>query len=231
MTPKVKNILLFMITLLIITSSCKEISSLVKNNDIFFKNGSREDKIIALTFDDGPHPKETNQILDVLDKYNVKGTFFVVGTHANWYSEPLVRAAKEGHEIGNHTFSHPDISNLSSDDIKRELKECEDMLIKLTGKKPTLFRPPYGSYSEEKLGEIAKESGYKIILWTTLDAKDWKNPPSSQISDTIISKAQNGDIILLHDYGTENTVKALDTIIPEMMKKGYKFVTVSELIN
>lgn len=231
MTPKVKNILLFMITLLIITSSCKEISSLVKNNDIFFKNGSREDKIIALTFDDGPHPKETNQILDVLDKYNVKGTFFVVGKHANWYSKPLIRATKEGHEIANHTFSHPDISNLSSDDIKREIKECEDTLIKLTGKRPTLFRPPYGSYSEEKLGEIARESGYKIILWTTLDAKDWKNPPSSQIANTIISKAQNGDIILLHDYGTENTVKALDTIIPEMMKKGYKFVTVSELIN
>ena len=187
--------------------------------------------MIALTFDDGPHPKETHEVLDVLDKYNVKGTFFVVGKHANWYSEPLKRAAKEGHEIGNHTFSHPDISCLSSDDIKREIKECEDTLIKLTGKRPTLFRPPYGSYSKDKLAEIAKESGYKIILWTTIDAKDWKNPPSSQISDTIINKAQNGDIILLHDYGTENTVKALDTIISEMIKKGYKFVTVSELID
>lgn len=231
MTSKVKSILLFMITLFIIISNNQEISSLVGNNDIFFKNGSREEKIIALTFDDGPHPKETHKILDVLDKYNIKATFFVVGKHASWYSEPLIRASKEGHEIGNHTFSHPDISNLSSDDIKREIKECEDTLVKLTGKRPTLFRPPYGSYSEEKLGEIAKESGYKIILWTTIDAKDWKNPPPSQISDCIINKAKNGDIILLHDYGTENTVKALDTIIPEMIKKGYKFVTVSELIN
>lgn len=220
-----------MITLFIIILNYQGVSSLVENNDIFFKNGSREEKIIALTFDDGPHPKETHEILDVLDKYKVKGTFFVVGKHANWYSHPLIRAAKEGHEIGNHTFSHPDISNLSSEDIKREIKECEDTLVKLTGKNPTLFRPPYGSYSEKKLGEIAKECGYKIILWTTIDAKDWKNPPSSQISDIIINKAQNGDIILLHDYGTENTVKALDTIIPEMMKKGYKFVTVSELID
>ena len=231
MTTKVKSILFFMITLLIIIFSSEEISSLVHNKDIFFKNGSRNEKMIALTFDDGPHPKETHEVLDVLDKYNVKGTFFVVGKHANWYSEPLKRAAKEGHEIGNHTFSHPDISCLSSDDIKREIKECEDTLIKLTGKRPTLFRPPYGSYSKDKLAEIAKESGYKIILWTTIDAKDWKNPPSSQISDTIINKAQNGDIILLHDYGTENTVKALDTIISEMIKKGYKFVTVSELID
>ena len=230
MTSKVKRIILFMITLIIIISNSQDISSLAENNDIFFKNGSREEKIIALTFDDGPHPKETHQILDVLDKYNVKATFFVVGKHANWYKEPLIRAAKEGHEIGNHTFSHPDISNLSRDDIKREIKQCEDTLVKLTGKKPTLFRPPYGSYSEERLGQIAKESGYKIILWTTIDARDWQNPPSAQISNTIINKARNGDIILLHDYGTENTVKALETILPEMMKKGYKFVTVSELI-
>lgn len=231
MTSKVKRILLIIITLCIIIFNNQEISSLAGNNDIFFKNGSREEKMIALTFDDGPHPKETNQILDVLCKYNVKGTFFVVGKHANWYSEPLIRAAKEGHEIGNHTFSHPDISNLSSDDITREIKECEDTLVKLTGKKTTLFRPPYGSYNKEKLGEIAKKSGYKIILWTTIDAKDWKNPPPSQIANIIINKAENGDIILLHDYGTENTVKALDMIIPKMIEKGFKFVTVSELIN
>lgn len=231
MTSRVKSILLVIITFFVMICNSQEISSEVENTDIFFKNGSREEKLIALTFDDGPHPKETHQILDVLDKYNVKATFFVVGKHANWYSEPLKRAAKEGHEIGNHTFSHPDISNLSTDDIKGEIKECEDTLIKLTGIKPTLFRPPYGSYSRDKLAEIAKESGYKIILWTTIDAKDWKNPPSSQISDTIVNKVQNGDIILLHDYGTKNTVEALDRIIPTMMKKGYKFVTVSELID
>lgn len=231
MTSKVKYILLFMVTLFIIILNSQNISSLTENKDIFFKNGSRKEKMIALTFDDGPHPKETHEILDVLCKYNVKGTFFVVGKHTKWYSEALIRASKEGHEIGNHTFSHPDISNLNSDDITREIKECEDILVNLTGKRPTLFRPPYGSYSKEKLGRIAQKSGYKIILWTTIDAKDWKNPPSLQISDTIISKAQNGDIILLHDYGTKNTVKALDIIIPQMMKKGYKFVTVSEIIN
>ena len=231
MSTKVKITLFFMLTFLIIISSINETSSLVNNKEIFIKNGSRNEKIIALTFDDGPHPKETDEILDVLDKYNVKGTFFVVGKHANWYSEPLKRAAKEGHEIGNHTFSHPDISTLSTEQIKTEIKECEDTLVKLTGKKPTLFRPPYGSYSKDKLSQIAKDSGYKIILWTTIDAKDWKNPPSSQISEIIVNKAQNGDIILLHDYGTENTVKALDIIIPAMIKKGYKFVTVSDLIN
>ena len=231
MTSKVKRFLFSIIALFMIVYSYKEVSSLVQNNDIFFRNGSREEKLIALTFDDGPHPKETHEILDVLDKDNVKGTFFGVGKHANWYSKPLIRASKEGHEIGNHTFSHPDISNLSSYDIKKEIHDCEDILVKLTGKKPTLFRPPYGSYSEDELSKIARESGYKIILWTTIDAKDWKNPPSAQISNIIVNKVQNGDIILLHDYGTENTVKALDVIIPTMMKKGYRFVTVSELIS
>ncbi len=231
MISKMKKFLFFITTLFIMTLSCKEVFSLIQNNDIFFKNGSREEKLIALTFDDGPHPKETHEILDVLDKYHVKGTFFVVGKHANWYSKPLIRASKEGHEIGNHTFSHPDISNLSSDDIKKELKDCEDTLVKLTGKRPTLFRPPYGSYSEDKMAQIAKDCGYKIILWTTIDARDWKNPPPTEISNIIINKVQNGDIILLHDYGTENTVKALDEIIPTMTEKGYKFVTVSELIS
>ncbi len=231
MTIKIKSFLLLIITLIIMIFTSKENFSLAQNNDIFFKNGPRDEKLIALTFDDGPHPKETYEVLKVLDKYDVKATFFVVGKHANWYSEPLIKASKEGHEIGNHTFSHPDISNLSNDDIKKEIKECEDVLLKLTNKKPTLFRPPYGSYSEDKLSQIAKECGYKIILWTSIDAKDWKNPPSEQISNTIINKIQNGDIILLHDYGTKNTVEALDVIIRTLKDEGYKFVTVSELIN
>lgn len=231
MRLKDKSIIMIIITMIFISCSFIIGHSLRENNEIFIKNGSRDEKLIALTFDDGPHPKETHEVLDILDKYNVKGTFFVVGKHANWYSDPLIRAAKEGHEIGNHTFNHPDITSLNSDDIKKEIKDCEDTLVKLTGKKPTLFRPPYGSYKQDKLGQIANECGYKIILWTTIDAKDWKNPPSSQISDTITKNVQNGDIILLHDYGTKNTVKALDIIIPTMMEKGYKFVTVSELIN
>lgn len=202
-----------------------------KDEEVFVKNGSRDKKLIALTFDDGPHPKETNQVLDVLKKYDVKATFFIAGKHANWYTNPLLRANKEGHEIGNHTFSHPDISNLSSSQIEEEILKCEETLIKHTGKKPTLFRPPFGSYNEKSLSEIAKKLGYKIVLWTSVDAKDWKNPPASQISDTIVNNVKNGDIVLLHDYATDNTVEALDLLIPKMIEKGFKFVTVSELIN
>lgn len=199
--------------------------------EVFVKNGPRDKKVIALTFDDGPHPKETNQVLDVLKKYDAKATFFIAGKHANWYPKPLIRASEEGHEIGNHTFNHPDITNLSKAQLEEEIVKCEDILMKLTGKKPTLFRPPYGSYKKEALKDIAKKYGYKIVLWTTVDARDWQNPGACKIADTIINNSKNGDIILLHDYATNDTVEALDILIPKMVEKGYKFVTVSELID
>ena len=220
--------LTFMIFALIISISTTSYAK--DDEEVFIKNGSREKKLIALTFDDGPHPKETDKVLDVLNKYNIKATFFIAGKHAKWYTNPLIRASKEGHEIGNHTFNHPDISNLSLSQIEEEIVKCEDTLVEITGKKPTLFRPPYGSYKRSDLEEVAKKHDYKIILWTTIDARDWENPPASTIASTIIDKAKNGDIILLHDYATNNTVEALDRIIPAMQKRGFQFVTVSELL-
>ncbi len=202
----------------------------LNNDEVFIHNGCREKKLVALTFDDGPHPKETMQVLDILKKYDAKATFFIAGKHANWYPEPLIRASNEGHEIGNHTFNHPDISSLSNAQIEEEIVKCEEVLVKLTGKKPTLFRPPYGSYKKENLSQIASKYNYKIVLWSTIDARDWENPQPQKIANTIIQKVKSGDIILLHDYATDNTVKALDILIPELKKQGYEFVTVSELI-
>lgn len=224
-----KTILSVLTTLVLIFSYSSTIHA-TGDEEVFIKNGSRSKKLIALTFDDGPHPKETNEVLDVLRKYNVKGTFFIAGKHANWYPKPLVRASQEGHEIGNHTFNHPDISNLTINQIEEEIVKCEEILVKLTGKKPTLFRPPFGSYRKEELAKIAKSNGYKVILWTTIDAKDWKNPPASKIAKIIVNNAKNGDIVLLHDYATNNTVEALDILIPQMIDKGFEFVTVSELL-
>ena len=224
-----KKISVLAIVFIILISFNKDVYAHT-NEELFIKNGPREKKVIALTFDDGPHPKETDKVLDVLSKYNVKATFFIAGKHAKWYTKPLIRASKEGHEIGNHTFTHPDISSLTPQQIESEILECEKTLVEITGKKPTLFRPPFGSYREEELEDIARKNNYKIILWTTVDARDWQNPPASKIASTIIDNAKNGDIILLHDYATENTVEALDILIPAMQTKGFKFVTVSELI-
>ena len=197
---KNKYITLIVALLIIFLSNSFIYATNINDEEVFIKNGSRDKKLIALTFDDGPHPKETNQVLDILNKYNVKGTFFVAGKHANWYPEPLVRASKEGHEIGNHTFNHPDISNLSDRQLEEEILKCEEILLKLTGKKPQLFRPPYGSYRQEALASIAKKLNYKIVLWTSVDARDWQNPGAETIANKIINNAKNGDIILLHDY-------------------------------
>lgn len=209
--------------------SITKVSFCEKNEEVFIKNGPRDKKYLAITFDDGPHPKETDEVLDVLKKHDVKATFFIAGKHANWYSKPLIRASKEGHEIGNHTFNHPDISNLSNNQLEKEILKCEEIIVKMTGKKPTLFRPPYGSFKKEELAKIAEKHEYKVVLWDHVDAKDWKNPGANNIANEIINNVENGDIILLHDYATNNTVEALDIFIPEMQKRGYKFVTVSEL--
>lgn len=200
------------------------------DDNIFIKSGSREKKVIALSFDDGPHPTETLEVLEVLKKYNVKATFFVAGKHANWYKEPLLRAVSENHEIGNHTFSHLDITNLSSSQIEKEILDCEKVLLDLGIKKPVLFRPPFGLYNKERLENIAKKHNYKIVLWANFDVMDWKNPSPEEIAQTVVDKAQNGDIILLHDYGTTSTVKALDIFIPQMIEKGFEFKTVSDLL-
>ena len=222
-----KVLIIGMLVIISLTSMGMEFND---NENKFIKNGPRDKPIIALTFDDGPHPRETDEILDVLRKYDVKGTFFIAGKHAKWYPESLLKASKENHEIGNHTFTHPDISSLNKEQIKQEILGCEEIIMDLTGVKTNLFRPPYGSYRKSELAEIADELGYKIVLWTTLDTKDWENPPAQKIADLVIDKAKNGDIILLHDYGTNNTVEALDILIPKMIEKGFEFVTVSELI-
>lgn len=224
-----KKVIAFVTLSLVFILSAKKFTH--AQDDVFIRSGSRDNKVIALTFDDGPHPKETDEVLDVLKKYNVKATFFIAGKHANWYPKPLIRANQEGHEIGNHTFNHYDINKLSAEQLEKEIIKCEEVLEKVIGKKTNLFRPPYGSYNKEVLESIARKHNYKIVLWTTVDAKDWQNPKAHEISDTIINNAKNGDIILLHDYATENTVEALDVLIPKMIEKGYKFVTISELTN
>lgn len=202
-----------------------------KNNEDIIKNNTNENMEIAITFDDGPHPKETSKILDILKKYDAKATFFVVGKHVKWYPDSVIRASEEGHEIGNHTFTHPDISTLCEEQIKSEIKSCEDIIIEKTNKKPVLFRPPFGNYNKESLEKLSKDLGYTTVLWSGVDVKDWKNPSPNNIADEIINNVKSGDIILLHDYGTENTVKALDMILPKLKEKGYKFVTVSQLLD
>jgi polysaccharide deacetylase family sporulation protein PdaB len=185
---------------------------------------------IALTFDDGPHPRYTGQILDILDEYGVRATFFFVGENVSYYPDAARDVARRGHEIGNHTYTHPSAVKTSSQALREELQACERIIQSVTDTSPKLFRPPEGSWNEQVL-EVAREQDYSIILWD-IDTLDWAHTPAEKISSYVLENTQGGNIILMHDYqsGSCGTMQALRMFIPELLARGYKFVTVSELL-
>ncbi|MDM5248301.1 MULTISPECIES: polysaccharide deacetylase family protein [unclassified Lysinibacillus] len=190
-----------------------------------------DEKIIALTFDDGPHRKYTSQILDVLDKYNAKATFFIVGQNVDKNAEVISRMYNDGHELANHTFSHPLRTNVPN--LLKEIEQTNKIIYNITGFTPTLFRPVEGQYSDAMIEAIAKEK-YKVVMWSWhLDTLDWKSPGTDRIVNTVLKGVKEGNIVLFHDGGgnRQQTVKALEKILPELEKQGYRFVTVSELLD
>ncbi len=197
---------------------------------IVFSKSREYTKKIALTFDDGPHPRYTEKILSILRKYDVKATFFVIGVNAENYPEPLKRVYEEGHELGNHSYSHTSEKTISEENAREEINKCENIIYDNLGITPKLFRPPQGLFSCE-VEKVAAENNYSIILWS-IDTKDWAHNPSKSIAKTIEENLKGGDIILMHDYisGENTTCDALEIIIPHLLEKGYEFVTVSELI-
>ena len=202
--------------------------------DIIIKHGSNNEKLIALTFDDGPDKDFTPQVLDILKQNDVKATFFVVGENVGWNPEILKREYEEGHEIGNHTFTHINVSKKGYEDIYKEINDTQQAVKKVIGKEPTLFRPPYRALSKN-MCSIVKQKDMNVVLWSNLDPRDWSNPGVNYIVDTITSKVDNGTIILLHDYNNlrkkrSQTIQALEIKIPKLKAMGYNFVTVSELI-
>ncbi len=184
--------------------------------------------IIALTFDDGPSDKLTPQLLDLLARHHIKATFFVVGENAAEYPEILRRAVREGHEIGNHSWSHPDFAKMSDEGVRREIKRTEEAITDAIGTRPTLLRPPYGAVTTRQKHFIHDELGYEIILWD-VDPLDWKKPGPSVVSNRILKETRPGSIVLAHDIHA-STIKAMPETLNQLEEKGFKFVTVSELI-
>lgn len=187
-------------------------------------------KRVALTFDDGPHYKYTAEILDILDEYGAKATFFVVGELAERYPELILRELAEGHEIGNHTWSHPKMKKLTAATLKQELIKTEELLNEIADYRPKLFRPPEGSFSD--LAEkTAENCDYEVILWT-VDTRDWAHTPIDKIVDNVMKNTLPGSIILCHDFiGRDSpTPDAIRQFIPKLIEEGYEFVTVSELL-
>lgn len=195
----------------------------VFNYDIITNKKINDDgKLIALTFDDGPN-YNTNKVLDILNKYNVKATFFVLGCKAKDNREILKKEYDNGMEIGNHTFNHLLLTKYKEDVIKEEIDNTSSVIFEATGTYPKLLRPSYGAYNNiiKKIGDMP------IIIWD-IDTLDWKYHNSKRIASRVINKVKDGDIILMHDVYSA-TANSLNIIIPELQNRGYTFVTVPEL--
>ena len=184
---------------------------------------------IALTFDDGPHPVLTQKILDILAKYDVKATFFMVGVNVENYPDAARAVQEAGHEIGNHTYSHRILSHLTHEEIDAEIEGCEDLLEELCHRRPHLFRPPQGALSPLVEAD-ADQNDYSLILWS-LDTRDWEDKNADHITQRVLSSVKSGDIILMHDYIGHNsrTPEALERLLPKLLSHGFQPVTVSEL--
>jgi len=184
-------------------------------------------KYVALTFDDGPSSKVTPRILQTLEQHDAKATFFMLGNRVEMYPTIAAQVAAEGHEIANHTFSHPNLKKLSHKEMTEEIEKTNKLIEISTGVTPTLFRPPYGIYSQDILNYTAANN-YSTILWS-VDSLDWKSRNPAAIKKEILSNITNRSIVLMHDLHTA-TAEALPELLMTLKQEGYEFVTVSELL-
>ena len=183
---------------------------------------------IAMTFDDGPSATLTPRLLDILKERHMHVTFFLVGENAKAHPEIIKRELAEGHEIGDHSWSHPNLAKMSDEAVRSELDRTKDAIVAAIGQAPTLMRPPYGSLSAAQKKWVHEELGYQIILWD-VDPDDWKRPGPAVVEKRILDGTHNGSIILSHDIHP-GTIEAMPSTFDNLLARGFKFVTVSELI-
>lgn len=201
------------------------------------RRGPPDLPVVALTFDDGPDPAYTPQILDILREKDVRATFFMVGRHVEAYPEIARRIVAEGHDIGNHTYTHRSLVPLGPERTGYEIERAEEAITAVTGGRSYLLRPPRGLYSASAMEE-SRKGQYTMVLWS-LSPRDWAGATATDIVRSVLAHTKNGEIILLHDSGSlisasggdrRNTVKALPEIIDGLRARGYEFVTMNEMI-
>lgn len=203
-------------------------SSFGKDAGVTFSRVSVSQPYVAMTFDDGPHPRNTPRLLDMLRDRNIKATFYVIGRNVDMYPDITRRIVAEGHEIGNHTYTHGNLTKMSDDSVRNELVKCRASIAKATGVQPRTLRPPYGALLQSQRTWIHSEFNYPTIMWS-VDPRDWQRPGPSVVTSRILSGATPGAIILAHDLHAP-TVDAMPGTLDGLLKKGYKFVTVSQLL-
>lgn len=206
------------------------IERMLAGRDRFFEHGPDRCLQVALTFDDGPSERFTAQVLDVLAGFGAVATFFCVGMNVQHRPDLAERAAAEGHVLANHTWSHPYLPDLAPEDLNWQLARTNEVVARITGKSPTLFRPPYGGRDAAVMRRLAL-SGMTTVLWD-VEAPDWRLPGEEEIGAEILGNVRNGSVILLHDGGGDRsqTVRSLPRILEGLSQRGYRFVTIENLI-
>ncbi len=183
---------------------------------------------VALTFDDGPHPRHTPPLLDMLKARGLRATFYVIGQNVVRYPQLMARMAAEGHEIGNHTWRHPFLTQLGTESVQRELDRTTIAVFETTGRAPVTMRPPYGALSSNQRKMVYQTRGLPTVLWS-VDPRDWQRPGSQIVANRIVGGANNGAIILAHDIHGP-TVRAMPATLDGLLARGFNFSTVSELL-
>lgn len=187
----------------------------------------REDRVISVTFDASWGGDKTLKILDLLDEYNAKATFFLVGIWVDKYPELVKEIAARGHEIGNHSDSHAHFTQISDSKIRAEMDSCSDKIEALTGVRPTLFRPPYGDYNS-KVVTVVRDEGYECVQWS-IDSLDWKNRGVDDLVKRATNNVQPGDIILFHN-DSEYIVEALPAILKYYQEQGFDMIPAKDIL-
>lgn len=205
----------------------KAVTTASQPRDIPIYSVETNEKKVAISFDAAWGNEQTPELLDILDRYEVKATFFLVGQWVDNFPDSVKDIAAKGHDVENHSNTHAHMPELSLEGMTEEIVSCNDKIKALTGKCPTLFRPPYGDYDNNVVGAVKNQNMY-CIQWD-VDSLDWKDLSASEITQRVTSKLQPGSIVLLHN-GAKNTPEALPSIIEGIRAQGYELVPISELV-
>lgn len=233
MTIKKKNKMNFVLSLIVLVLLLlSSIVTVAAAPSRLIQKGNTTEKIVALTFDDGSDGTNIDSILSVLSKHNVKATFFLTGSGASNHQQKITNITNQGHDIGNHSYSHPYFTKISPTETKSQLQRTENIIRETTGKstKP-LFRPPYGDYNSTVLQRVG-DAGYTHTIMWTIDTIDWTGNSANAIVQRVLTGITPGSIILMHTgAGATGTLSALPTVITRLKAMGYRFVTVSQMLN
>ena len=203
-------------------------SDFSRNAGITFTRVPVAGKFIAITYDDGPHPQNTPRLLDILRARNIKATFYVIGRSVDLYPQIVRRTVAEGHEIGNHSYTHRLMSKLGDSEVRSEMSRTQDAVMRAAGVRIRTMRPPYGGLLQRQRELVLNEFGYPTILWS-VDPLDWKRPGASVITSRILENTTAGGIVLAHDLHAQ-TVDSMPATLDGLLRRGFRFVTVSQLI-